>query len=305
MSRRVLCVGGVGVDTIVRVPTLPLPFVDTVHVPPVETHVGHSGTGYAVGLAALGHRVNVVDLLGEDAEAALAADFFAARGVRLHPLRVAAGTKRSINLVDPAGRRLSLYDGRGQGRPEPTWQVLDPLLADADHVHVTINDWTRPVQQAARARGLTVSVDLHDWDGRNDYHRGFAGAADVLLLSSVALGGDAAADEVCRGLLGAAGARVVVRTAGAAGSVVYRWGRSPVTIPAVSLPDRPVLDTNGAGDAFGAALLDGWFRGLSWDNAARRAAVSGAWACGAPGAASDPIGHADLDARSGLRDAAG
>ena len=56
----VLVVGGTGVDHVVRVPLLPLPVRDSMSVPPIQSVVGHTGTGIALGCAALAyadHRV--------------------------------------------------------------------------------------------------------------------------------------------------------------------------------------------------------------------------------------------------------
>ena len=44
----ILVVGGTGVDHIVRVPLLPLPVRDSLTVPPIQSVVGHTGTGVAL-----------------------------------------------------------------------------------------------------------------------------------------------------------------------------------------------------------------------------------------------------------------
>jgi hypothetical protein len=62
----VLVLGGVGVDTIVRVPELTIPDGDLLTVPPVRDYVAHSGNGVALGFHALGLRTKLADLLGDD-----------------------------------------------------------------------------------------------------------------------------------------------------------------------------------------------------------------------------------------------
>lgn len=44
----VLVVCGVGVDTIVRVPALPVPMADAVLDGPIERYLGHNGAGWAL-----------------------------------------------------------------------------------------------------------------------------------------------------------------------------------------------------------------------------------------------------------------
>ena len=129
--------------------------------------------------------------------------------------------------------------------------------------------WSRLVDR-------TTSTDLHDWDGANPHHRPFALGADLVFLSAAALGHTAA--EVAAGILRDGRAEAVVVTDGARGSAVYRRAESPLRIPAVSLPGRPVVDTNGAGDAYAAAYLYSWLAGASHADAARAGAVAGAWA---------------------------
>ena len=141
--------------------------------------------------------------------------------------------------------------------------------------------WATPALTDAVSAGRTTSTDLHDWDGANPHHRAFALGAELVFLSAAALGRTAA--EVAAGILRDGRAEAVVVTDGARGSAVYRRDESPLRIPAVSLPGRPVVDTNGAGDAYAAAYLFSWLAGASHADAARAGAVAGAWACGSPG----------------------
>ena len=55
----VLVLGGAGVDTIVYVPELPLPYADSYMVPAIEMRAGQTGDGVALGLAALGLRTGL------------------------------------------------------------------------------------------------------------------------------------------------------------------------------------------------------------------------------------------------------
>ncbi len=62
----VLVLGGAGVDTIVYVPELPLPFADSHLVPAIETRAGQTGDFMAVAVHTLGLRTHHLDLLGDD-----------------------------------------------------------------------------------------------------------------------------------------------------------------------------------------------------------------------------------------------
>src|SRR5215468_7447799 len=108
----VLVVGGLGVDTVVRVPALPVPFVDSVPVPAIRDYVAHTGNGVALGCHALGLRTAFVDAIGDDPQGALIRSRYEQDGLEFHHVISPAGTARSVNLVDGQGRRQSLYDGR-------------------------------------------------------------------------------------------------------------------------------------------------------------------------------------------------
>jgi acarbose 7IV-phosphotransferase len=277
----VLVVGGVGIDTIVEVPALPLPGADSLPVPPIRSYLGNTGNGVVRGCAALGLRTLLADAIGADPEGDRIRAAYAADGLATAFATAPAGTRRSVVLVDPAGRRTSLYDARDPAgwRPDPApWAAALPR---ARHVHVSIMDWARAALADAVAAGRPTSTDLHDWDGAAAYHRDFAYGADLVFLSATRLAGRV--DEVLAGILDRGRATVAVATDGARGSRVAVRGGSWLSVPAVTLPDRPVLDSNGAGDSYVAAFLATRLAGGSVAAAARAGSVAGAWACGTRG----------------------
>jgi sugar/nucleoside kinase (ribokinase family) len=292
----VLVVGGAGVDTIVRVPALPVPLADTVHVPPMHRHAGHSGSGWALGLHALGVRTHLLDLVGADLEAEVLRERFATAALPFTGVEVAEGTKRSVNLVADDGTRMSLHDGRGQRLHPPLAGCHRDLLGRSRHLHVTIDDWTRGALREAVAAGRTVSTDLNDWDGANPYHEEFGYAADLVFVSTVALGEPGAVAALVERLLTAGRARAVVTTSGAAGSTVHSRGGEPIHMAVAPLPG-PVRDHNGAGDAYGAAFVAAWLEGADWATCAHWGAVAGAHAVTVAGTNADPIDRARLLAR--------
>ena len=277
----VLVVGGTGVDHVVRVPVLPLPVRDSMTIPPIQSVVGHTGTGVALGCAALGLRTALVDVIGDDVEGRLVHDRFAAAGVELGVVTHPSGTRRAVNLVTPDGSRMSLYDPRPPVDLAGDRSLWRDGIGRARHVHVTIMAWAAPALADAVAAGRSTSTDLHDWDGENPHHRPFALGADLVFLSAAALAGPAA--EVVRRVLRDGRAAAVVVTDGARGSVLFARDEDPLVVPAVTLAVRPVVDSNGAGDAYVAAYLFSWLGGMAHADAARAGAVAGAWACGSPG----------------------
>ncbi|GAA1590781.1 hypothetical protein GCM10009789_50660 [Kribbella sancticallisti] len=284
MDLDVFVIGGVGIDTIVRVPGLPLPDQETIHVPPVETYVGHTGHGVVLGCSRLGLYPGLADVIGDDPAGARIRATYEQLGL---PLAVAfhpSGTRRSVNLVSPDGSRVSLYDDR-----HPPGMRVDPNLwrghvGRARHVHVSIMDFARRALPDVLAAECTMSTDLHDWDGENEYHRDFALTADLVFVSTSAL-----RDKAIDWIFASGRASVVVAMAGSDGSYLHVRGEEPVHFPAMDIPGRPVVDTNGAGDAYVAAFLTTWLDGRTFQEAAEAGTIAGAWACGSPGTHTDLI----------------
>ncbi|PWK49797.1 carbohydrate kinase family protein [Actinoplanes xinjiangensis] len=286
-----LVVGGTGVDTIVPVAGLPVLGADSARPQgPIEDHVSHTGTCVALALHALGERVSVIDTVGDDELGGRVKAAFARWGIGLRAAPAPAGTRRAVNLMSPDGRRLSLYDGRdvpGYRLPEEYYRPLPPGVR---HVHVTIMDWARHLIPALRAAGVTISTDLHDWDGDNPHHLDFALGADLVFVSGVQLADGTASRILADGVA----SRVVVTNGGEGADLHTRDG---VTHRDAADPGAPVVDTNGAGDAFAAAFLSAWLSGADDDACLDRAVIAGAFACTAPVGAAAFIDRATLAAR--------
>ncbi|WP_231950587.1 carbohydrate kinase family protein [Allokutzneria albata] len=290
----VLVVGGVGVDTIVRVPELPLPMRDSIMVPPIEQYLAHTGNGVALGCHHLGLRTHFADVIGEDAEGAKVLETYASVGLSFAHVTHPSGTRRSVNLVDKRGNRLSLYDGRHPFEMEVGPELYRPAIGRARHVHVSIMNWARHALADAVAAGVTTSTDLHDWDGENEYHQDFAYGADLVFVSTSAL--DDRVEEVTSDILDRGRARAVIAMAGGEGSYLRLPGQPLKHVPPVPLAPEEVVDTNGAGDSYVAGFLYAHLAGRSWDEAVRAGSFAGAHAVRTAGTHTSFITGADLDA---------
>ncbi len=290
----VLVLGGAGVDTIVYVPELPLPFADSHHVPSIESRAGQTGDFVAVGLHALGLRTHHLDMVGDDHEGELVRALHRERGIPLTEVPSPAGTKRAVNLVGPDGRRLSLYDStraRDADRLPP--DTVRALAEASRHVHVAITQPCAHALPLLLETGVSLSTDLHDWDGVNPYHEPFALAADVVFLSAAAL---TEPEKTMRRIAERGRARAVVVTAGAEGA--YQLVDGEVSqVPAVR-PAAAVVDSNGAGDAFAAGYLFGLLTGEPPARCGLYGAIAGAHACTVPATVTHPLGRDDLLARA-------
>lgn len=199
-----------------------------------------------------------------------------------------------MNLVAPDGRRLSLYDGsRSVAGARLPVETVTALAAVSRHAHVSITQPCASALPTLRAADVTISTDLHDWDGDEPYHEDFAYAADLVFVSTAALTDP---ERTMRRIVGRGRARTVVATAGAEGAYLLADGEFS-HVPAVD-PPAPVVDSNGAGDTFAAGFLLGWLDGEPARRCALYGAISGARACTVAATNVDPIGRDALLARA-------
>jgi len=267
---RILVTGPASWNLLVHVAELPAAEPQTVFARWHHETLGGTSAGKALNLRRLGAAVTLCTLLGDDAAGDRIREVLTAAGVDLLARRSGNGSERHVNLMDPAGRRLSVY---------LTLPAIDPAgpdddigercaaaLATADAVVVDLAEHSRPVLAAARARGRTVWCDLHNYDGRSAFHAEFRDAADMLFVSDERLPDPEAFlhDQIHRGK------RVVVCTRGADGAIGLESGGELVRVPAEPVPR--VVDTNGAGDAFFAGFLTAHLAGRALPDCLRTGA---------------------------------
>ncbi|GAA3804550.1 2-dehydro-3-deoxygluconokinase [Sphaerisporangium flaviroseum] len=287
----VVVVGGAGIDTTVYVPELPLPYADTYGVPPVVDRIGNTGSGVVLGCHALGLRSLLIDLIGDDPQGALIRAHLEAAGAGFAWAIVPEGTRRSVLLVGPDGRRTSLHDARAAAGQRLPRELYLPAIRQARHVHVSITDFSRHLYPELLELGVPVSTDLHDWDGENGHHKDFAYSSDLVFLSAAKLPDPV---PVMRGILDRGRASLVVCTAGATGAYLLGDASGQVRHFPATPPPGPVIDGNGAGDAFVSGFLYGHLRGLPPHECARLGGVAGAHACTTEGTHENPIDEETL-----------
>lgn len=242
---RVVVVGPASANEIIHLSALPAPKSGTHFAERAWSTLGGTSAGKALNLAALGADVTLLTVLGGDEVGTRVRDSLSAAGVRVVARASRSGEcERHVNLMTDAGERVSIYTHL----PEPAepWTPADADLAAADLVVADLSDHARPWIGWARAAGVPVWADLHDYDGASAFHADFT-RADHLQLSSVRLPGWRAwATRAAERGTG------VVVTHGADGSSAVDADGRWVEVPGEVVE---VVDTNGAGDAFFAGFV--------------------------------------------------
>ena len=253
MSLRAAVIGGASWNTLVFVDRFPEPRPQTVFARDMHRTLGSSGAGKAVNFRSLGAEAELWALVGDDEEGRLVRQRLQSAGVEFHPHPDPAGTAQHVNLMDEAGDRISIFANAGSLDMKVDPEPMKPVLERADLVSITIMNHCRPFLPVAADVPADTWIDIHDYDGANPYHDEFIEFADVLIMSSVAMG------EWRSFLEGRIehGARIAIATHGAGGASGITADNGWVDVPAT--PATPV-DSNGAGDAFMAAFAVEWYR---------------------------------------------
>jgi sugar/nucleoside kinase (ribokinase family) len=251
---------------------------------------GGSAANTARWLGRLGARSSLISAVGRDAAGRALVETVRSDGVTPRILRVAgARTGRIGVLVAPGGQRSFVADRGAADRLGPADLRAD-WFADADAVHLPVYSLLgMPLGEAGRraialgrGAGASVSIDLASIGpllegGRRAARALITSAAPDIVFATAAeadafLGGhpkDGLLDYASIAIVkrGAKGATVLAR----AGDRRLRFEVATATVTAV--------DTTGAGDAFDAGFLVGWFRaqaaGLPLAAALHRAALAG------------------------------
>ncbi|MFP5393840.1 MAG: PfkB family carbohydrate kinase, partial [Gammaproteobacteria bacterium] len=100
--------------------------------------------------------------------------------------------------------------------------------------------------------------------------------------------------EVMRSIIDRGRAQVVVATAGAQGAYSLQRGSDEIRHTACAQLDLPVVDSNGAGDAFSSSFLHAWFDGADVEACMRIGTIGGAFACAWHGTAERSLGLDEL-----------
>jgi len=265
----VLVAGPVSWNEIIHLDALPDAVPHTVFANRSYRTVGGTSAGKALNLAALGRRVLLRTVLGDDDAGRSASGALAVPGLEVAAASASDGrTERHLNLMGAGSQRLSVYLHAPSDVPttDPGWDRTLAAVGEARAVVVDLAPHAQPLLAEAARRGVPVWADVHDWDGRSAFHRPWVDAAAYLFLSSERL-------PRYRALMServAAGTRLVVCTHGADGATALgadgRWHEVD------AVPVDRVVDTNGAGDGFVAGFVDATLDGAGVPEALAAAA---------------------------------
>jgi ribokinase len=282
---RVVVVGSINADLLVRVTSLPAPG-ETVLALAATSAAGGKGQAQAVAAARFGAAVQFIAAVGDDADG-----HDALRGLESHHIDIALvrqsgiSTGRAVVSIDAAGENSIIVIPGANTDLESLSDADDAAIRTANVVLMQLENGTKVVLEAiacAREHGVTAilnaapppeldRVAIVELLGRLDYLVVNEGECERL-------GGGPDLDSSARALAHLAG--TVVVTLGSRGGALYRGTGAPLRLPAL---DVEPIDTTGAGDAFCGVFAAAIAEGRAVESAFQLALVAGSLATLTPG----------------------
>lgn len=265
---RVFTAGDVTFNSLIYVSHFPQPVSQTVFSKAFHETIGGTAAGKALNMARLGLDVTLHGLIGDDAPGHLIQQVLAREDLAFVYDIDPKGTQRHANLMDDGGGRISIYVAYATFEPEIDLGRIEACVSQSDVVALNLSNYCRRIIPLAKRHGKTIWCDIHDYDGKNEYHCDFIDGAHILTMSS-----DAMPDfrPFMQELI-AAGKQLVVCTHGRRGSTALAADGQWIETPAIT--SYPQKDTNGAGDAFFAGLLFGHTQGYTMERCLRLGAIT-------------------------------
>ena len=257
----------------------------------IDLQCGGCGLNTAIGLSKLGLNVGVAGKVGKDAFGDFVLKQLKGRCVNIQAMKTSSNISTSsiIVLIAQTGERTFLY--RPGANEETCFSDIDlDLFVNARILHIggimkMYKLDPACVLNQAQKKGMLTSVDT-DWDdskGWLDWIKPSLPYIDIFMPSieeARMISQKESPQEIAEFFL-PFGLKVFVLKMGKDGCYV-RTSNTELSIP--SYKNIVAVDTTGAGDAFAAGFLTGYFKGWTLEKSAKLANACGAMCVTALGA---------------------
>ncbi len=247
----ILVLGGVSYDTLIHLDELPEPVAKTIFPNRVIKSIGSTGAGKAIPLAKLGFDVTFHAMIGDDQIGRDITQTLNKEKIHFIYDIDPKGTETHTNLMANDGKRISIFTNPLTFEPTIDETKINEAIEKADFVLMNIKNYTRRFIDKVKACDKPLWIDIHDYDGRSEYHQDYIKAADILFMSKDLI--EDPTSFVKDMLL--QGKQAVVVTDGPNGITGY-YSDDLIHMPAIK-PSKQG-DFNGAGDHVVSGYLFGF-----------------------------------------------
>ncbi|MBM6616378.1 carbohydrate kinase family protein [Bacillus suaedaesalsae] len=265
----ILVLGGVSFNLMVEVDHFPQPVAQTIHsVKSYHETLGSTGAGKSLNVKKLGFDVDFYGIIGKDEYGDKIVSYLKKDEIPFHYDISPDGTERHLNFMkNSTGERLSIFLNSIPNHIETNKVHVEKLIQKSDYVFLNIVSYCKDFIPLLKKHKKEIWVDLHDYDGKNEYHQDFIEVADVIQFSSE--NNPKYKETMKEFLLG--GKKLIICTHGDKGATILSqagWLETPAQ-------KYNVVDTNGAGDAYFSGILYGITKGYELEKTARIASIVG------------------------------
>ena len=253
--KKVFVAGGASYDSIIYVDDFPE--VGTNFSNDFHETAGSTGVGKSMNLGQLGFDVTFHAMIGDDSYGDKIKEKIKDKNVNFLYDKDPKGTERHINIINNRGERMGIYVSYATFEPEINYQRMEEVVKNSDYLVINIINYARNFIPIAQEYRKEIWTDIHDYDGKSNYHKDFIQAADYLFMSSESM---ADYKEFMKEKI-KEGKKLVLCTKGKEGAIALTKEGKWIEVPIIE--DYEMADTNGAGDSFFAGFLYGFANGYS------------------------------------------
>ncbi|KQC08333.1 MAG: carbohydrate kinase [Candidatus Cloacimonas sp. SDB] len=293
MGYDVAVLGAVGIDTNIYLPNGEIDFNVEANFSENLDYIGQAGGYAARAYNSLGCKTAFIGFIGNDPLGNFIKEQFKKDGIDISGMMIdPLGTKRSINFMDRNGNRKNFYDGKGSMTVEPEFMKCSEIIQKTRFAHVNIVNWTRYLLPMLKDRGVIIASDLQDVvDPEDEYRCDYIQNSDYLFFSAVNFPDP---QELIQSFLEKNNDLRIICGRGGEGCI-YADKDGRKYFPAVEI-NRPVVDTNGAGDSLAAGFLSSYLlEGYSIEDAILRGQIAARYCCSIKANTDDLINRFQLN----------
>ncbi|MFC1887688.1 carbohydrate kinase family protein [Candidatus Cloacimonadota bacterium] len=283
----VVVLGGAGIDTNIYLYTDEIDFDVEANFSENIDYIGQAGGYAARSYNKLGYKTAYIGFVGNDLQGEFIRTQFREDGIDISGLMIdPAGTKRSINFMYKDGKRKNFYDGKGSMILQPELALSNKILGKTKLAHVNIINWTRYLLPLLKRNGVIIASDIQDVvDIEDEYRYDYILNSDFVFFSAVNFPDP---KPVIEGFLKINVDLKLICGRGSEGCVYADKDRI-LDFEAVEL-DKPVIDSNGAGDSLAAGFLSSYVMdGFNLEDSITRGQIAARYCCSLKASTEDLI----------------
>jgi sugar/nucleoside kinase (ribokinase family) len=283
----IIIIGAIGIDTNIYLTGKDIDFsIESNYTENVD-YIGQAGGYTSRGFAQLGYRTGLIDYIGDDHNGKYIKEELERDRVEMLLFTDPLGTRRSVNFMYSDGRRKNFYDGKSHMKIKLNLEKCREFLNKTSLTHFNLMNWSRHLLPIAKELNIRISCDLQDITNIHDpYIQDFINHSDVLFFSTVNINDPKA---LIKKLLIRNPNSIVIAGMGAEGCA-FGYKNKIRKYKPIDVIERPIIDTNGAGDGLAAGFLSSFFiEGYSIEDSIQRGQIAARYSCGIKGSTSNLI----------------